>query len=232
MNNSNKQQTHKIDNVNVNKTVNNIVQQDCIDFMNNNMNNKSVDLSLTDIPYNVVNRQSNGLRNLDKGKADYLTFDINNFLDEIYRVTRKSIIVFCSKEQFSSIYSFFANKKGTTRAIVWEKTNPLPMNGQHIYLSGVELAVWFKYSGNKTFNAHCKNTVFRFSNGKSKLHPTEKNHDLLQELILDNSDEQDIVFDPCLGSGSHLLVAKNLNRQYFGCEINDEYFQIAKKRLQ
>ena len=106
------------------------------------------------------------------------------------------------------------------------------MNGQHIYLSGVELAVWFKYSGNKTFNAHCKKTVFRFSNGKSKLHPTEKNHDLLQELILDNSDEQDIVFDPCLGSGSHLWVAKNLNRQYLGCEINDEYFQIAKKRLQ
>jgi len=55
---------------------------------------------------------------------------------------------------------------------------------------------------------------------------------LLQELILDNSNEQDIVFDPCLGSGSHLLVAKNLNRQYLGCEINDEYFQIAKKRLQ
>lgn len=179
MNNSNKQQTHKIDNVNVNKTVNNIVQQDCIYFMKNNMNNKSVDLTLTDIPYDIVNRKSNGLRNLDKGKADHLTFHLNSFLDEIYRVTRKSIIVFCSKEQFSSIYSFFADKKGTTRAIVWEKTNPSPMNGQHIYLSGVELAVWFKYSGNKTFNAHCKNTVFRFSNGKSKLHPTEKNHDLL-----------------------------------------------------
>lgn len=200
--------------------------------MKNNMNNKSVDLTLTDIPYDIVNRKSNGLRNLDKGKADHLTFHLNSFLDEIYRVTRKSIIVFCSKEQFSSIYSFFADKKGTTRAIVWEKTNPSPMNGQHIYLSGVELAVWFKYSGNKTFNSHYKNTVFRFSNGKSKLHPTEKNHDLLQELILDNSNEQDIVFDPCLGSGSHLFIAKNLNRQYLGCEINDEYFQIAKKRLQ
>lgn len=224
MDNLNKQQTYKIDNVNAKPTVNNIIKQDCIDFMKNNMNNKSVDLTLTDIPYDIVNRKSNGLRNLDKGKADHLTFDINSFLDEVYRVTRKSVIIFCSKEQFSSIYSFFADKKGTTRAIVWEKTNPSPMNGQHIYLSGVELAVWFKYSGNKTFNSHCKNTVFRFSNGKSKLHPTEKNHDLLRELIFDNSDEQDIVFDPCSGSGSHLLVAKNLNRQYLGCEINDEYF--------
>lgn len=111
MNNSNKQQTHKIDNVNVNKTVNNIVQQDCIDFMNNNMNNKSVDLTLTDIPYNVVNRQSNGLRNLDKGKADYLTFDINNFLDEIYRVTRKSIIVFVVKNNLVQYIVFLQIKK-------------------------------------------------------------------------------------------------------------------------
>lgn len=101
MNNSNKQQTHKIDNVNVNKTVNNIVQQDCIDFIKNNMNNKSVDLTLTDIPYNVVNRKSNGLRNLNKEKADVLMFDINIFLEEVYRVTRKSVIIFCSKEQFS-----------------------------------------------------------------------------------------------------------------------------------
>ena len=164
MNNSNKQQNHKTYDVNINKTVNNIVKQDCIDFMKNNMNNKSVDLTLTDIPYNVVNRKSNGLRNLNKEKADVLMFNINIFLEEVYRVTRKSVIIFCSKEQFSSIYSFFADKKGTTRAIVWEKTNPSPMNGQHIYLSGVELAVWFKYSGNKTFNSHCKNSCILICN--------------------------------------------------------------------
>ena len=73
---------------------------------------------------------------------------------------------------------------------------------------------------------------FSFFQWKKQITSNRKNHDLLKELILDNSDEQDIVFDPCLGSGSHLLVAKNLNRQYLGCEINDEYFQIAKKRLQ
>ena len=111
MNNLNKQQTHKIDNVNINKTVNNIVQQDCIDFMKNNMNNKLVDLTLTDIPYDVVNRKSNGLRNLDKGKADYLTFDINSFLDEIYRVTRKSIIVFVVKNNLVQYIVFLQIKK-------------------------------------------------------------------------------------------------------------------------
>jgi site-specific DNA-methyltransferase (adenine-specific) len=210
--------------------LNKIIQGDCINEMEI-IGNDSVDLTLTDIPYNVVSRQSNGLRNLDKEKADILTFDLDLFLNEVLRITKNSIIIFCSKEQFSTIYSFFASKRGTVRPIVWQKSNPSPMNGQHIYLSGVEFAIWFKKAGAKTFNAHCKNTVFKYSNGSSKLHPTEKNHDLLKELILDNSNEEDIVFDPCCGSGSHCLVARENNRNYIGIELSPEYCKIAEERL-
>ena len=53
----------------------------------------------------------------------------------------------------------------------------------------------------------------------------------MKELILDNSDEGDIVFDPCTGSGSHLLVAKENNRRWFGIELRDKYFDIAVDRL-
>ena len=193
-----------------------------------------VHLTLTDIPYGVVNRDSNGLRNLNKEEADVMTFDLSDFLSEVYRVTSGTIIIFCSKEQISEIYKFFDEKQkkklGTVRHLVWEKTNPSPMNGQYIYLSGIENAVWFKKKG-ATFNAHCKNPVFRYACGRSKLHPTEKNHDLLKELILDNSNEGDIVFDPCTGSGSHLLVAKENNRQWIGVELNREYFNIASERV-
>lgn len=208
-----------------------IRQGDCIKLMGGYLNNESVDFTLTDIPYGAVNRESNGLRVLDKGNADILTFNLNKFLEEVYRVTKNSICIFCGKEQFSEIYRFFVQQKGTVRPIVWEKTNPSPMNGQYIYLSGVELAVWFKKSGAKTFNAYCKNTVFKHPCGKSKLHPTEKNHKLLEELILDNTNENDIVFDPCCGSGSHLYVANKLNRNAIGFELNEKYFNIAKERL-
>jgi len=210
--------------------INKIYNEDCLIGMKK-INNNSIDFVLTDIPYNAVNRDSNGLRKLDKGKADILTFDLQKFLEEIHRILKNSAIIFCGKEQFSEIYKFFASKQGTVRPIVWEKTNPSPMNGQYVYLSGVEMAVWFKRKGAKTFNAHCKNSVFRYPNGKSKLHPTEKNHKLLTELILDNTNENDIVFDPCSGSGSHLLVAKNLNRNYLGFEIDKEYFNISMERL-
>ena len=207
-------------------TINN---DNCMDYMKI-MPDECVHLTLTDIPYGVVNRDSNGLRNLNKEEADVMTFDLSDFLSEVYRVTLGTIIIFCSKEQISEIYKFFSDKqkknKGTVRQLVWRKTNPSPMNGQHIYLSGIENAIWFKKKG-ATFNAHCKNTVFDFPCGRSKLHPTEKNHNLLKELILDNSNEQDIVFDPCAGSGSHLLVAKENNRHYLGVELNKKYFKIA-----
>lgn len=204
-----------------------------MDYMKT-MEDGCVHLTLTDIPYGVVNRDSNGLRNLNKEEADVMTFELNNFLSEVYRVTSGTIIIFCSKEQISEIYKFFDEKQkkklGTVRHLVWEKTNPSPMNGQYIYLSGIENAVWFKKKGG-TFNAHCKNPVFKYACGRSKLHPTEKNHDLLKELILDNSNEGDIVFDPCSGSGSHLLVAKQNNRQWLGVELNREYFNIASERV-
>lgn len=210
--------------------INEIINQDCITVIQS-MEDNAVNFTLTDIPYDVVSRQSNGLRNLDKGIADILTFDLDIFLKEVLRITANSLCIFCSKEQFSTIYSFFTNKKGTVRPVIWEKSNPSPMNGQYIYLSGVEMAVWFKKSGSKTFNAHCKNTVFKHPCGRSRLHPTEKNHALLKELILDNSNENDVIFDPCAGSGSHLLVASQLNRQWLGCELDPFYAEIAKNRL-
>lgn len=208
-----------------------LYQGDCITKLTT-MQDNSVNFTLTDIPYDAVNRSSNGLRELDKGKADVLTFDLLVFLEQVYRVTSNSICIFCGKEQFSTIYDFFVNKKGTVRPIIWEKTNPSPMNGQYIYLSGVEFAVWFKKSGAKVFNAHCKNTVFRHPNGRSKLHPTEKNHELLKELILDNTNEGDIVFDPCMGSGSHGVVALENSRRFSGIELDEGYFNIAQNRIE
>ena len=41
----------------------------------------------------------------------------------------------------------------------------------------------------------------------------------------------DIVFDPCCGSGSHLLAAKKNNRKFLGCEINKNYYQISIKKI-
>lgn len=216
--------------VNMSLELNKIYNIDCLEGMKLLISN-CVDMTLTDIPYGAANRKSNGLRNLNKENADILTFDIETFLNEVYRVTKNSICIFCGKEQFSEIYKFFANKKGTVRPIVWRKTNPSPMNGQYIYLSGVEFAVWFKKAGAKVFNAHCKNTVFDYPNGKRDLHPTQKNLKLFEELILDNTNENDVVLDTCMGSGTTAIACINTNRKYIGFELSKEYCEIANERV-
>ena len=203
---------------------------DCVKLMKD-LKDNSVDFVLTDIPYDEVNRESGGLRELDKGLADILTFDLDLFLNEVYRVAKNSICIFCSREQFSKIYGFFARKDGTVRPIIWEKTNPSPMNGQYIYLSGVEFAVWFKKAGTKVFNARCKNTVFRYPSGSSEYHPTEKNHDLLKELILDNTNEGDTVLDTCMGSGRTAVVCYKTGRNFIGMELDRHYYEMIMKRM-
>ena len=130
--------------------INTINNADCIEFMKN-MNSDSVNLTLTDIPYGEVNRNDNGLRSLDKGLADVMQFDLTDFLDEVYRVTKGTIIIFCGKEQLSPIHKYFSEKQaehqGTVRQLIYKKVNPSPMNGQYVYLSGIENAVWFKKRG-------------------------------------------------------------------------------------
>lgn len=206
-----------------------IINGDCIKEMKK-MEDNSVDLTLTDIPYGEVNRKSNGLRNLDKGKADIETFDLQDFLEEVHRVTKGTVVIFCGKGQMSDIYKYFDNKKqGTVRQGVYVKTNPMPANGKYIYLSGIENFVWFR-KPKATFNAFCKNPVFTHPNGSSKEFPTEKNHELLREIILDNSNKGDIVFDPCFGSGSTLYVANQEERDYIGIELVKEHFEKAKLR--
>jgi site-specific DNA-methyltransferase (adenine-specific) len=63
-------------------------------------------------------------------------------------------------------------------------------------------------------------------------HPTQKPEKLYAKLILASSKENDIVFDPFLGSGTASVVAKKLKRRYCGIEINEEYCLWAEKRLQ
>ena len=202
---------------------------DCIAYMQE-MKDKSIDLLLTDIPYNEVNRKDNGLRNLDKGVADGAEFDLDETLKQFMRVTRGSIYVFCGIEQVSTIKRTFRENGLSTRLIIWEKSNPSPMNGQTIWLSGVECCVYGKFP-KATFNEHCKNTVLKFPCGRSKKHPTEKPLALFKKLVEVSSNPGDIVFDPFMGSGTAGEAAIMTGRRFIGRELDPEYFKISKERV-
>ncbi len=208
---------------------NSVRQSDAIALLKT-IPNRYVDLLLTDIPYEQVNKPSGGLRRIDKGQANELNFNPLEFAHHTLRVTRGSAVIFCGKEQFSLLYEHFDRQGFTTRMIVWEKTNPMPMNGKHIFLSGVECAVHFRKPG-AAFNGHCRNTVFRFPNGSSRRHPTEKTLALFRELIELLTNPGDLVCDPCIGAGTTAVACQQLNRRWIGGDINPEYVHLTNNRL-
>jgi site-specific DNA-methyltransferase (adenine-specific) len=210
--------------------LNRIYNEDCLEGMKR-IQDGSIDLVCTDIPYGVCNRNDNGLRNLDKNKADIETFPLADFLMEINRVTKGSVYIFCASEQLSEIRSALVQNGFTTRVCVWEKTNPSPMNGQHVWLSGIELCVYGRKKG-ATFNEHCKNTVFRHPCGRNKLHPTQKPLELFERFILASTNQGDVVLDPCMGSGTTAIACINTNRNYIGFELDKHYCDIANERVQ
>lgn len=205
-------------------------QGDCIELLKE-LPKKSVDCIVTDIPYGEVNRKSNGLRNLNKGKADIVNFKLEELMKEFFRVCKGSIYIFCGTEQISEIRKQMIEAGLSTRLLIWEKTNPSPLNGQYIWLSGIECCVYGKFKG-ATFNEHCKNTVFRYPCGRNKLHPTQKPLELMEKLILVSSNEGDIILDAFMGSGTTGVACVNTNREFIGFELDEEYFNIAKDRIE
>jgi hypothetical protein len=202
-----------------------LINKDCIEQMKT-MDNNSIVLTLTDIPYDVVNREG-GIRNLDKGNADVLTFDLDNFCKEIIRITKGSIYVFCSTEQVSFIRKKFVDAGLSTRLCIWEKTNPSPMHGDKFWLSSIECCVFARKS-KATFNEHCSSAVWRESiERKITHHPTPKPIKLLSRIIKASSNSGDLVFDPCLGSGSTAMACKLTNRNFIGCDIDENYVRLA-----
>ena len=191
----------------------------------------SVDMVLTDIPYGEVNRKSSGLRNLDKGKADIVNFELKEIVSEFIRICNGSIYIFCGTMQISEIMQLFKNDKISTRLGVWEKTNPSPMNGQRLWLSGLEFCVYAR-KPKSTFNEHCKKALWINAIARSKQHPTEKPTKLMARLIKASSNESDTILDPFMGSGSTGVACVNTKRNFIGIELDQDYFNIAEQRIQ
>jgi site-specific DNA-methyltransferase (adenine-specific) len=141
-----------------------------------------VDLVLTDIPYGEVNRKGNGLRNLDKGKADIETFQLKEFIPIIAEISSGSIYIFCGTEQISKLRHDLIIFNYSTRLCIWEKKNPSPMNGEHIWISGLECCVFGKRAG-ATFNEFCKVPIWKFCTEKDQIHETQKPVHLFSYLI-------------------------------------------------
>ena len=75
-------------------------------------------------------------------------------------------------------------------------------------------------------------TIQKFNRDKGGLHPTQKPVALLEYLIKTYTNENDLVLDNCMGSGSTGVACVNTNRNFIGIELDEKYFNIAKERIE
>ena len=190
-----------------------------------------VALVLTDIPYGKVNRKSRGLRNLNKADADKPTFNTTDFISTVINQCSGCFYVFCGTEQVSEIRAAFVAGRLSTRLGFWEKTNPSPMNGKFLWLSGIECFVYGK-KPKGVHNAKCKSPVFRYATAREQRHPTQKPVGLFSEMISASTNPDSIVLDPCLGSGTMAIACERLDRKWVGIELSEKYCEIAAKRIE
>ena len=73
---------------------------------------------------------------------------------------------------------------------------------------------------------------FNNEHNVNAFHPTQKPVDLLEYLVKTYTNENDVVLDNCMGSGSTGVACKNLNRNFIGIELDEKYFNIAKERIE
>lgn len=228
---------------------------DCIDSMSK-IPNAKIDLILTDPPYNLglfmKNRDTN-LGALRKNHFVASSWDndeqiqwekhMNRFFKESSRLLSKggSLIVFMAIIKVETLIRI-AQENGfyykTTG--IWHKTNPMPRNMNLHFINSTESWVYFvhgtktgKFNNNgKAIHDYIETSVI--NNGEKRLgtHPTQKPVKLMEHFINLLTDKRDIVLDPFMGSGSTGVAALNLDRQFYGIEISEEYFKVANTRIE
>ena len=89
------------------------------------------------------------------------------------------------------------------------------------------------FTENKVYTQYYPKAIIEFSNAnqRNKLHPTQKPAALFEYLIKTYTNEGELVLDNCIGSGTTAIAAINTNRNYIGFELNKEYYEVAKNRI-
>lgn len=187
----------------------------------------------------------NNVKKLNKSlddlvKADITDgYDIEKFGEEFMRVMKEpNIYLWCNKMQIPDYFNFYVNKhKCKFDIICWHKTNALPTYSNK-YLSDTEYLLYFRKGKGKCFPQSyedAKTFYIAPINHKDKKefgHPTIKPLDITEKLIRNSSKENQIILDCFMGSGTTGVACKNLNRKFIGVELDENYFNIAKQRIE
>lgn len=225
-----------------------LIQGDCLDAMDKLIEDGvKVDLIVTDPPYDIKNTNAGVNSQFSKsiqGMNDEIRnagitkgFDYITTLDKMVQLQHKiNMYIWCNKAQLPLYLDYFVTqKKCSFDLIKWVKTNATPTFSNK-YLSDTEYCIYVRKGGKCMPGSYEDgSTLYQAPiNVKDKKlygHPTIKPVDIIEKLIRNSSDENGIVLDPFMGSGTTCVACKKLNRNFIGIELDPWYFKIAEKRI-
>ena len=229
-----------------------IILGDAIEQLKNTPDS-TVDLIIADPPYNLGKNYGN---NIDKKTFDeYLDFS-RKWLTEAKRTLKQtgSLYVFMGFRFISYLYSILEQElqMDFNGWITWHYTQGIGRtkgfsprhddillftltSNYKLNLDSVRVPQKYYRERNNMRGAN-PGDVWEFShvhycNQNRQNHPTQKPEGIIERMVLASSDENDMVFDPFAGSGTTLRVCQQLNRRCTGVEINPEYVDMIKARL-
>lgn len=210
--------------------LNTIYNEDCLETMKR-MPDNFVDLIVTDPSYSLPNNQFRPeARTKQRTFGEFSSYQhfFRLFINEANRVLKKdgAIAVFCDETFYPVIYPYLYETFYATKLLVWDKGR-IGMGG--IWRRQFELVTYSYKQPQKVKSGD--SDILRFSAVRQKLHNSQKPVEIVEKIIEKATEENDVVADFFMGSGTTAVASKNLNRNYIGSEISKEYCDIAEERL-
>ena len=209
-----------------------LLNGDCLELMKE-LPSGSVDLVLTDPPYGMDFQSHFRKEMYSKIGNDKVLDWLESYVDECFRILKDNTAVyfFCSWHNVDVFKQAVEKKFKIKNILIWEKNNTSMGDLKGSYAPKYEMII-FAHKGRKLLNGFRYADVIKANRTGNKLHPTEKPVDLLELFIKNSSDENAVVFDGFMGSGSTGVACINTNRDFIGIELDENYFNIAKKRIE
>jgi len=224
--------------------LNKIYCWDCLEVMKQ-IPEKSIDLILTDPPYEFISKNPRGwwvygeenMNNLNDIKSNFgMTFNPTEFLREAKRVCKKmNTYIWTNKNLLYEYIGFAKENNYAWDIIIWIKNNPVPaFNGK--YLNDKEYCIYIreKWATFNTIKWGYENYFTRYKDStwnREFDHPTVKPLHMIKRQLSISSNEWDLILDPFLWSWTTAVACKEMWRNFIGIEKKKKYVDIANKRL-
>ena len=222
-----------------------LINGNCLNTLKN-IPNESIDLIVTDPPYPTTSRgnagNSGGMLQKDinkKGKVfTYNNINCKEYAPEFYRLLKDGSHCYVMTNHINLIdmlNTFTDVGFHFIKSLIWNKGNKIM--GQY-YMSQYEYILFFRKGKGKKINNCGTSDILSISNKKTKdkngknIHDTEKPVELMEVLVNNSSQENELVLDPFMGVGSTGIACIKNNRNFIGIEIDENYFDIAKNRIE